>query len=321
VAAIQNLFPQASVLALLALALVLGTAPVSAQLGLGLSPMRLELHFPSPASQSGSVILTNGSNEKARVRAEILDFFLDSQETPQFAHSYEQESGFSCRSWLSVNPMETELAPGATTMIRYTMRVPAGATPRSYHCAAGFTTLPSQEQISGTGLKTAVRVVAAFYAIVGSPELDGSVKSVKLERTQEKDGSTGWRAVVVMANSGLMHYRTSGDLVVIDSNGKEIEKHDLSNIPVLPKRDQRLIVPLQATLAGGSYTLRTRVDIGTQEILEGTVQVFPATVPQPAPAPNHTSNSAANSAPLNPAATGAASGSASGSGPKEPKQR
>ena len=310
----NHLFAKRSVISFLALVLVLGAVPVFAQLGLGLSPMRLELRFPDsgrgPAAQSGSLILTNGSNETARVRAEILDFFLDGQETPQFAHSFERESAFSCRSWLSVNPMETELAPGATTMIRYTMRVPVGATPRSYHCAAGFTTLPSQEQISGTGLKTAVRVVAAFYSIVGNPEVDGSIKNVQLERTQEKDGSAGWRAVVVMDNRGLMHYRTVGDLVVTDQDGNVIEKHDLSNIPVLPQREQRLIVPIATPLAGGSYTLRTRVDIGAAEIQEVTVKVFPAAVPQLLK-----NNSAANTGLPNPAAAGLSSVT----GSKEPK--
>src|SRR5580658_5633096 len=105
-----NLHAKRSVTSFLALALVLGAAPAFAQLGLGLSPMRLELRFPGPASQSGSLLLTNGSSEKARVRAEILDFFVDAQETPQFGRNYEQESAFSCRSWLSVNPMETEVA-------------------------------------------------------------------------------------------------------------------------------------------------------------------------------------------------------------------
>jgi len=292
---------QRSVTPLLALALALATAPLSAQMGLGLSPMRLELRFPAPASQSGSLILTNGSGDKARVRAEILDFFLDSQETPQFGHNYEQESAFSCRSWLSVNPMETELEPGASVMVRYTLRVPATATPRSYHCGAGFTTLPAQEQLGGTSLKTAVRVVAAFYAIVGSIPVDGTVKDVKLERTQDKDGVAGWRAVVVMDNPGLMHYRTIGDLVVMDADGKVIEKHDLSNIPVLPKRQQQLIVPLATPFTGGSYTLRARVDIGTAEIQEATVQVFPAAVPLPAKRGNETSASPSSLVPGMPA--------------------
>jgi len=282
-------------MAFLALTLALAAAPVSAQTGLGLTPMRLELRFPGPAAKSGSLVLTNGSGEKARMRAEILDFYLDSLETPQFGRRYEQESAFSCRNWLSVNPVEAELEPGATVMVRYTLRVPAGATPRSYHCAAGFTTLPNQEQISGTGLKTAVRVVAAFYAIIGNTPVAGSVKEVKLERTQEKDGSAGWRAVVVMDNPGLMHYRTIGDLVLMDSDGKVIEKHELSNIPVLPQREQRLIVPLESSLSGGSYTLRARVDIGTPEIQEVTVQVSPASVPPPVKRSNESSAAAAGS--------------------------
>jgi len=306
----NHLFLKRSVVSFLGLALALAAAPVSAQTGLGLSPMRLELRFPGPAMKSGSLILTNGSGEKARMRAEILDFFMDSLETPQFGRRYEQESAFSCRSWLSVNPMEAELEPGATVTVRYTLRVPAGATPRSYHCAAGFTTLPNQEQIGGTGLKTAVRVVGSFYAIVGNPPVDGSVKEVKLERTLDKDGTAGWRAVVLMNNPGLMHYRTIGDLVLMDSDGKVIEKHELSNIPVLPKREQRLIVPLQSSLSGGSYTLRARVDIGAPEIQEVTVQVSPATVPPLAKRSNE--SSASGAAPPNPAA-------ARGASVKEPK--
>jgi P pilus assembly chaperone PapD len=308
---LTDLLSQRSVTALAALALVLAAAPVSAQLGLGLSPMRLELRFPAPAVQSGSLILTNGSTEKARMRAEVLDFFLDSQETPQFAHSYQQESAFSCRTWLSVNPMEADLEPGATMTVRYTMRVPSDATARSYHCGAGFTTLPSQDQISGTGLKTAVRVVAAFYAIVGDAPVEGKLKEVKLERTMNKD-VPGWRVVVVMDNSGLMHYRTMGDLAVIDAEGKVVEKHDFSNIPVLPKREQQLIVPLQAPLTGGSYTLRARVDIGMPEVQEATVQVFPAAAP-PLPPAKRPANEAAS-----PAAQAPAPGSGASSG-KQPK--
>jgi hypothetical protein len=140
-----------------------------------------------------------------------------------------------------------------------------------------------------------VRVVAAFYAIIGNTPVNGNVKEVKLERTQEKDGSAGWRAVVVMDNPGLMHYRTIGDLVLMDSDGKVIEKHELSNIPVLPQREQRLIVQLESSLSGGSYTLRARVDIGMPEIQEVTVQVSPATVPPPVKRSNESSAAGAGS--------------------------
>jgi len=301
----------------IALALVLAAVPLSAQLGLGLSPMRLELHFPANASQagakSGTLTLTNGSSSKARVRAEILDFFMDSQETPQFARGYAQESKFSCRNWISVNPMETEVEAGSTAQIRYTVHVPEGISERGYHCAAGFTTLPAGDQISGTGLKTAVRVVAAFYVTVGDPAVTGGLKNVTLERATDKDGATIWRAIVLMGNPGQIHYRPTGQLEIIDQNGKLLETHNMSAIPVLPGRDQRFVIPIDAPMTGGGYyTLRARVDIGTHEIQEASVKVTPISVPAPNRIAGDGGNPTASPAPV--------SAPVGGSGPVAPKQ-
>jgi hypothetical protein len=82
----------------------------------------------------------------------------------------------------------------------------------------------------------------------------------------------GWRAVVVLSNSGQMHYRPSGDLEVLDESGKVVESAKFVPMPVLPKRDQNFVFPLN--LGGpGQYTLRARVDLGGAEIQEATARV------------------------------------------------
>ncbi len=97
---------------LLAAILIATVAPhtASAQIGLGLSPMRLEFGVSPGAVHSGSLTLSNESGAPIRVRAELLDFYIDDQETPQFAPSYPSERESSCRTWLTVNPMEAEVA-------------------------------------------------------------------------------------------------------------------------------------------------------------------------------------------------------------------
>src|SRR5574340_1755038 len=107
-----------------------------------------------------------------------------------------------------MNPMETELAPTGSAPVRYTVRVPANATERSYHCAVGFTTQPTAEQVTRMGLRTAVRVVAAFYVVVGRPRAEGALKRMRLEYVPHPP-TPAWRDVVVMENSGLMYYRPS----------------------------------------------------------------------------------------------------------------
>ena len=143
--------------------LLLSAQALSAQVGLGLSPMRLEMKLTPGREQSGVVTLSSDSGDKVRVRAEALDFWIDQDQTPQFEPSLQSEAGFSCRDWVSVNPVETEVSPLKQVNIRYTVRVPANAeSPRGYHCAIGFTTLPTDGQVGGNGIKTAVRVVSAF---------------------------------------------------------------------------------------------------------------------------------------------------------------
>src|SRR5438093_13147919 len=107
---------------------VLFAWPLAAQVDVGLSPMRVE--FPATAGKgySGSLALTNAGSAKARIRAELLDFYVDETTTPQFIPNVPAEAEHSCRRWLSVNPMELEVGPRSQTVVRYAVRVPRAAT-------------------------------------------------------------------------------------------------------------------------------------------------------------------------------------------------
>ncbi len=244
--------------------------PASAQVGLGMSPMRLELRISPGAQHSDALSITNDSSDKIRVHADLLDFYIDGSETPQFQTLAPGEAEYSCRSWLTLNPMEMELGPGERALVRYTIRVPREASSRSYHCAAGFRTLPTATQTASSGLRTAVRIVAAFYAIVGNPGIEGEITEMTLRKVP---GSTtdNWRAVVVMENYGYMHFRPAGALDIIDESGRLIQSAAFNPIPVLPKRRQQFQFPVQ--LPEGSYTLKARIDLGAHELIEATAAV------------------------------------------------
>jgi hypothetical protein len=159
--------------------------------------------------------------ELIRVRTSVLDFHLDNEQNPQFEPSLTQEADYTCRNWLTVNPMEAELNAKGEIPVRYTLRVPADAQPRSYYCAAGFTSQPTAaDATSGMGIRTAVRVVTAFYVVVGNPVAEGHLSAISLEQVP---GSKDLRAVVVLENTGKMFYRPAGTLAVLDPGGAAIE--------------------------------------------------------------------------------------------------
>jgi hypothetical protein len=293
-------------LAVFASLLTLGvTLPTHAQLGLGLVPMRSELAIAPGQEVSGALKLSSESGAVTRIRAEIDDFDVDDTSTPQFERDLPKEAAYSCKKWLSLNPMEIQLDQGGSLLVRYTFRLPAAVPEGSYNCAAGFTTLPPADGSSqqGMGMHMAVRIVAAFYIKVGAPVVVGALKAISLEAVAVKppevpapgapaqpagtDSQSGWQAVVVLDNPGKMYFRPAGKLEVLDASGQTVETDDFPSVAVLPERSQRVIFPLKTRLVPGNYKLRVNADIGTGEIQEGaadvTVEASPPTSAKPAP--------------------------------------
>jgi hypothetical protein len=260
--------------------------PVAAQVDLGLSPMRVEFPAIPGKAVSGSLLLSNAGTARSRVKVELLDLYVDENTTPQFVANAPAEAEYSCRNWLSANPMELEIEPRSQALVRYTVRVPGTASERSYHCALGFRTLPVAREQLGSQMLTAVRMIAVFYPTVGTPVISGVIKDLKLEPVANAAGSI-WRAVVIMENSGLMLYRPAGDLQILDSSGKVVQSQKLLSFPVLPKRQQRYVLPLKGSLSPGPYTLKARIEVGgeIQEALVAVVAEAPRELSASTPAP------------------------------------
>ena len=108
-------------LALIALTLV---PQAHAQLGLGLQPMRLEIKLSPGSQHTDTLRLSNDSTAPARVRGQVLDFYIDDAMTPQFEESVQREAKFSCAAWLQVTPRETDLTAKSAIRERYTFNVP-----------------------------------------------------------------------------------------------------------------------------------------------------------------------------------------------------
>ncbi len=274
------------------------TRPAQAQLGLGLVPMRAELKIAPGQQLSGALKLSSESGVKTRIRAEADDFYIDDTDTPQFERDIPKEAAYSCKKWLSLNPMEIELEKGGFLLVRYTFRLPADVAEGSYNCAAGFTTLPPAKEAApeGMGMHMAVRIVTAFYIQVGSPPVLGRLKEIKLEALPPappaappgppegppaKEAKGGWQAVVVLENQGRMHFRPTGKLEVLDAGDEVVETVDFPSLAILRERSQRVIFPLKTHLEPGHYTLRVKVDIGTGEIQQGTADVVVEAAPPP----------------------------------------
>jgi len=255
-------------LAALALGLTALPQPARAQNGFALSPMRTELNLAPGVQRNGSLAIANEAPEPGRFRTEILDLSIDKEAVPQFEKDIPSEKDFSCKDWVTVNPMEGEVPGRSETLIRYTFRVPPESPARTYHCALGFTSLPDPRKQQGAmGIVALLRLTSTFYITVGNPPPAGEVKQVSIEKINAPETS-GYRAVISVENSGLTNLRGAGKVDVLNEGGEIVQASDFPPVVILPSRTQRLPLVLGRKLTAGNYTLRTRVNLGNGEIQE-----------------------------------------------------
>ena len=202
---------------------------------LGMRPLRFEVAIAPGLDWTGAALVTNGGAAPGRIRAEALDFALDSDGQPVFGN-LASERRWSCRDWLVMNPWEAGLAAGASALARLTVRVPPGTPEGGYHCAAAYRLEPPAPS-PGVGLLAAVRVAAAVYVVVGEPPVaELSVTAMELER----DGGGACAGIAVtFANDGRRHYRARGAVLVVDATGQTVAVLAVPRRPVLPGRQQR----------------------------------------------------------------------------------
>lgn len=251
---------------------LLTSAPAQGQFGLALSPMRVELN-PAPGSQhTGSLAIGNSDIQPGRFRTEILDVSIDKEAVPQFEKEIATENDFSCRNWVTVNPMEAEIAGQQQIPIRYTFRIPDNAQPRTYHCALGFTSLPDpRKQQAPIGITALLRLTSTFYITVGNPKPTGEVKQISIEKFNAPE-TAGYRAIISVENSGLTNLRGAGKVDIVNEDGEVVQTGDFPPVVILPNRTQRLPIILSRKVGEGTFTLRARVNLGNGEIQEAALK-------------------------------------------------
>jgi hypothetical protein len=253
---------------LLALAaMALGTQ-AQAQFGFALSPMRVELSAAPGSQRTGTLAIGNADVEPGRFRTEILDVALDKEAVPQFETNIASEAEFSCKNWVTVNPMEADVEGQRQMPVRYTFRVPAAVPPRTYHCALGFTTVPNPKKHDAPiGIVSLLRLTSTFYITVGNVEPMGEMKRIAIEKIADP-GKTSYRAVFNVENSGLTNLRGAGTVEIVNDRGEAVQTGEFPPVVILPKRSQRIPLPLSPALKDGNYILRAHVNLGTGEIQE-----------------------------------------------------
>ncbi|HEY6148235.1 MAG TPA: hypothetical protein VIZ69_11075, partial [Thermoanaerobaculia bacterium] len=235
-------------------------------------PLRVELKVEPGAETSQSVKISNSGQLATQVRVSISDWTLSEAGDQQFVKP--GAASWGCASWIRVNPAEFALPAAGSSLVRYTMKVPGDAVQGGFHCAILFETLPPpREQLAaGTGVINLLRLVTTIYATIGNPPIVAKIERLELAPAKTP-GKSGLEIVTAFSNSGTTQYRVSGEVQVLDGEGKAVRRFEYKSFPVLPGVSRSAVFALDPPLPPGQYLLRAVIDTGARERLAAETRV------------------------------------------------
>jgi len=256
----------------IAVAAAAAPAPAAAQdmFSVEVTPLRVELKLTPGATHTQAVTLKNDSRNAVRVRARVDDWYLSKDGTPQFKPA-DPEDPYSAAGWLRLNPPEQLIGPGGSAIVRFTTSVPAAAKVAGYRCAVMFEFDPPDAAMAGKARDVMFRgrVATLLYATVGSPAVVVDLTDLQPRLVQGQQPAV----VATLANTGRVHIRTKGTMVIYDEAGKIVRRLALPNVPVLPESERDVSIPTggekDPPLGPGTYRIEVKFDMDQAALLVG----------------------------------------------------
>jgi hypothetical protein len=249
-------------------ALAAATPGFTDGLDLAYQPMRAEWNLVPGQIQTATVQIKNQGKTDVHLRARVMDFFVSADNTPQFVE--QSDNGYSCRSWMVLNPVEIDVDAGAVETFRYTLKAPADlpTTGRTFRCALAFESMPTLADRLQKKSFNQVRLVTVVYATLGTPQAIPAIGTPSLTRSD-------WTLSVPFSNSGETHYRLEGKVAITDEQNHLVQTVDMDSSPIHPGTKVDIRFPLKK-LTPGNYVMTLQVKLGTKILQKEAVLEIPS---------------------------------------------
>jgi len=196
------------------------------QLAVTISPSVVENTVAPGYEYSKDIIITNIGKDVLLLTSMITDFKMDEKGSMHFKKGI---SDRSCAAWLSSLPKEIRLKQGESKKINLTYSVPQ-VEGGGYYAALLFPTV-DQAKHNASGIKVSITPgIIISLTVNRGKRLDAEIQDLTVKN--EKYTTT---FSCTLHNTGNIHYRPNGSLVIYSFNNEIIDRLPLNkNSFVLP---------------------------------------------------------------------------------------
>ncbi|MBM4272939.1 MAG: molecular chaperone [Deltaproteobacteria bacterium] len=242
--------------------------PAAAQLNLLVSPIRVEQKLQPGSSETDIISVRNEGGRPVRVKVYLEDWQMDAKGSLTYFRPGRVPQ--SCAAWLQLNPADFRVEAGQTREVRFTLTVPPGAKTGTYWAAIIFEGLPVEEKVTvQKRIGVLGRIGVVLYQTVGNPEVKAQFQDLQV--VPDKKGVT-FKIAFTNPGQGFVRVKKSW-IAVKNSQGQEVAKLEIPDIPVLPGGSRDLELKHEKPLPPGNYQVEAVVDLGRRE-LQGRKKPF-----------------------------------------------
>lgn len=241
----------------LIVAAVLGLLPIHGDpidLGLQVTPGKLEVSIPAGVSYNLPITVHNSGDGSTHVQATMVDFGVNQNGDYEFKKVGAQP--YSLLRWASMRPREFDIAQNTTQQVQVTISVPQQANlSGEYAGVIFFQTRP--ERRPGSTVAFSARVASKIYeTIPNTVKIDGAITKMT---TAGGGGNQVYR--IVFKNTGNAHVYARGQLMV-QRGGSIVDRVEMPDNMLVERGGERVVVIKGKKLPEGSYQAIATMDYG-----------------------------------------------------------
>jgi hypothetical protein len=223
---------------------------------------KIRLYIKPGHSQEGEININNPSDGAMSLRSYVQDWYYSAGDGgKEFVPP--GTTIHSCASWISFSPQDFILAPESSQKIKYSVRVPEGAS-GAYYAVLFFENMLARPQAIDSkqtvGVNLAVRFATLFYIQVdGTLETRGELENIFLKK------AATYAPLLINAdfkNTGNADITMSGVFAIMDKTGNVLGRGTISSVYTLPGDKAKLKGIWREALGPGDYNFILTLDLG-----------------------------------------------------------
>ena len=235
-----------------------------------IEPMRLEYSLETGKTYSGAFKLKNTSDFAADVfvsTGEYRYLFTKGSVPPEGA----KKTLPSCQDWFQFTKTKFSLDPGGTAEAKFLIKIPKDAS-QEHLCAVIFDEKRSLKNIKPKQETGNVQIqviprfsIPVYISMKANENISAEIKEMTTEGEFQKGGLI---FNVTIENTGNVHIRPLGTLVILDQNNEVVKNMPIGkSLPVFPGYKEQIPI-FCPKIPSGKYSAVATVEIAKDKIVQ-----------------------------------------------------